>query len=699
MMHSNKINIKRGLIKIICCIIAAVSALSAFPNTVFAFSYYEKIYEAEGETYSEVYAEKLDRIFNGEVSLFSDCDDLFRLGDSLDVTKRYCVAGKLYGWQCYIYAQAIYYYLFGEIPAGGDGVSGYFNESRILLTNEIEVSYEMFRQAGVGFGAYIRTTGNTDGSFNGSNGHSMIVLSYDEDYISLLEANVDGNGLIRISKCSWDSFKKSYVTKRRICHIIQYRPQIQEVLFSIHTDREEYACGDTVNITWDRIAECDEYLVEISHDGNEPEKYHTATQTSLSFGVKETGEYSIKISAFSGEEIIRTCRTSLAVEKKAGTRLTAVYNSAMGADLRFRETEDATHYVIMRKYQGIWSDIKICEVSELESSAGVLRYIDTEVQTQYGKGYIYTVRAASEEDLFTYDSNGLPLYRLEKPVILKAETLEDGTARVKWKKADAHGYELQYSSDSGKTWTSAGFSSDTEMTIRGLSAGEKVVFRIRCFKDNTDRGRVYSQYSEWMRAIQTESFAPVLLKVYNSAKGADVRWELDETDHDYVIMRKDNGVWYDVCEIHADEAEKQDGFYRYIDEEVAQDYGNGYIYSVAVRNKDRTLCYDATGLALYRLEVPVIRSAALSYAESGQWQIIISWNKVDAHGYEVQYSRDNGANWEKVSFTEDTYCIVDGSGSAEGIVFRVRCNKTNNDRGTTWSQYSSWKRPVVTGEN
>lgn len=169
-------------------------------------------------------AAKLDNVFKGTISLFSNTSSKYPLGTYLDNSYAYKIAnGALTGWQCYIYAQAVYYYLFEDIPYHGDGLSGYWKNSKKVLNNLTSVSYDQFLNAGVGCGAYVRTTSNADGSYSGSSGHSMIVLSYDSKNLTVLEGNADGNGLIRVTRYTWSEFNYHQLTKksRRISHIVQ----------------------------------------------------------------------------------------------------------------------------------------------------------------------------------------------------------------------------------------------------------------------------------------------------------------------------------------------------------------------------------------------------------------------------------------------------------------------------------------------
>ena len=179
---------------------------------------------AKGSDYSTAYASKLDDIFQGRVPLFTSTSSTFALGQSIDNSEWYTVGGALKGKQCYIYSQAVYYYLFGDIVYHGNGLgAAYWKDSKMILSNRSSASYSSFKNAGVGFGAYIRTTSNSDGSFNAGVGHSMIVLEYDTNGITYLAGNANGSGLIRITTETWSEFNTSqlYNKGRRICHVVQ----------------------------------------------------------------------------------------------------------------------------------------------------------------------------------------------------------------------------------------------------------------------------------------------------------------------------------------------------------------------------------------------------------------------------------------------------------------------------------------------
>ena len=189
--------------------------------------------------------------------------------------------------------------------------------------------------------------------------------------------------------------------------------------------------------------------------------------------------------------------------------------------------------------------------------------------------------------------------------------------------------------------------------------------------------------------------APKLVAIYNSAKGADIRWVPQNGVKTYYIMRKLNGVWSVAAAVSASSLTKEGGNYKYIDTSVALNYGQGYIYSVAVaKDSSGTPLYDKRGLPLYRLKQPTITSVTAK----GNGVVEVKWTKENCQGYEVQYSDNNGSNWKKAKEVTPGTVVsqkIDGLKKGTTYVFRIRCQKTNKDRGRTWSQYSAWKKCVV----
>lgn len=163
---------------------------------------------AAGLESSEGYA----AVLSGSVGLYSDIgctkEVLAAPGSSAVAPgKTYYIkersSGKVFsGSSCYIYANAVYNTLFGDVPY--HGYSDTWQQSACVASAKKSVSYADFAAWGVQPGALLRTTGNSDGTYNGDKGHSVILLSYDRDAVRYLEGNGDGRGLIRTVERSWD---------------------------------------------------------------------------------------------------------------------------------------------------------------------------------------------------------------------------------------------------------------------------------------------------------------------------------------------------------------------------------------------------------------------------------------------------------------------------------------------------------------
>lgn len=167
-------------------------------------------------TASEALAETLNKIFDGDASIYADKTCTIPVDTYLGtspvknngVSMHVGPEGEAYlnrGTSCYIYANGVYYTLFGEVTGGGEPGE---NSEMLHLTGSRSPSYERFKTWGVrqGVGALIRASG-----------HSMIVLDYDEDTITILDGNSDGRGRISICTRSWEKFADYFY----ISYIIQ----------------------------------------------------------------------------------------------------------------------------------------------------------------------------------------------------------------------------------------------------------------------------------------------------------------------------------------------------------------------------------------------------------------------------------------------------------------------------------------------
>lgn len=139
-------------------------------------------------------AGKLDKMFAGNIGLYKDRKKT-KLVDAALGTRNvpnngvYQYWGERAGTSCFAYANAFYATFYdGTYPHGSLGG----NHEKVKATGTI--SYENFVKWGVRADAavYIRE-GN----------HSIVVLQYDEQYITYVDGNGDAKGLIALRKEAW----------------------------------------------------------------------------------------------------------------------------------------------------------------------------------------------------------------------------------------------------------------------------------------------------------------------------------------------------------------------------------------------------------------------------------------------------------------------------------------------------------------
>jgi len=121
------------------------------------------------------------------------------------------------GTSCWIYANGVYFALFGE--ATGCGTPGENSELLDLkVTANRNFSFSNFQAWGIrpGVGTLIRTRC----------GHSVIVLDYDEERLTILDGNGNGKGLVAIRVITWDrmSFRARYAIQVKDAYFEELYP-------------------------------------------------------------------------------------------------------------------------------------------------------------------------------------------------------------------------------------------------------------------------------------------------------------------------------------------------------------------------------------------------------------------------------------------------------------------------------------------
>ena len=195
--------------------------------------------DAYDYTSSPALAKKLTQVFEGKIGLYTSSKFTKQVYAPLGCSKltgrnHYYIKGNATGaanngWQCYIYANAVYNTLYNEWVGRGTSLKN----SKVVIKGGSTFSYSQFVKAGVKVGAYVRTTGNKNGSYSGSVAHSFVILGYNENVVTYIEGNADGRGLVRVTKSSWKELNKAQTTGRGryICHVVQPTDQYYNSLY------------------------------------------------------------------------------------------------------------------------------------------------------------------------------------------------------------------------------------------------------------------------------------------------------------------------------------------------------------------------------------------------------------------------------------------------------------------------------------
>lgn len=201
-----------GILTICIALSLATPVFAALPGGTGVVTSPSAVSGSEFSSKSSI-AKKLNKMFAGDIGLYADKAKT-KLVDAALGTRNVPNNGKYQYWanghagtSCFAYANA-FYGKFYDGFSPHDSVNG--NHQRVKATGKI--SYQNFVKWGVRDDAavYIRE-GN----------HSVIVLHYDENYITYVDGNGDGKGLIALRKEAWKRGSGSNLYNSRPSLIVQ----------------------------------------------------------------------------------------------------------------------------------------------------------------------------------------------------------------------------------------------------------------------------------------------------------------------------------------------------------------------------------------------------------------------------------------------------------------------------------------------
>ena len=189
---------------------------------------------ANGSDYADgraTLAAKLNEIINGDIDIYtnSSCTNEMSMPLGFSFTNymntpfyvKSNATGTVSGayYQCFAYANAVYNKLCGEWVGSGAP----FSNSSVVLSGGNHMTYDRLKNAGVRCGAYLRSTGNSDGSYNGNNGHSIVILAYDSSTVTFINGNWTDAHKVLIVNVTYSQFDQYILSGmgRYLCHIVQ----------------------------------------------------------------------------------------------------------------------------------------------------------------------------------------------------------------------------------------------------------------------------------------------------------------------------------------------------------------------------------------------------------------------------------------------------------------------------------------------
>lgn len=248
--------------KLSALFISVLLIISVFSIPANAWVQYTKPNEVKGSDYTDnaAFAKALDDLFAGDIDLYKDSkrtkEVSMPLGFRVSMNDPYYMYStskgtQTYGWTCFIYSNGAFNKLFGEYVHRGTGLKNCYIA---VGKGASKMTYDLLKNADIKAGAYIRTSPKSDGSYYGEDGHSMIILGYDKTYITYLEGNGDGKGLVRVTKRTYAEFNSAQLTGRgrKITHIVQPTEEWFNTLYPDGPEVYSYTvsynlCGGTGN--------------------------------------------------------------------------------------------------------------------------------------------------------------------------------------------------------------------------------------------------------------------------------------------------------------------------------------------------------------------------------------------------------------------------------------------------------------------
>ena len=229
-------------------------------------------------------------------------------------------------------------------------------------------------------------------------------------------------------------------------------------------------------------------------------KHYTVTYPSSS---KNPGTYTVTV-RLKGAYAYGTVKLQYKIVLNK-SKITALYNSDNGIDVRWNKVNGATGYKVFRKRPG-----EGAKMFALIKNGNTVQCFDTAVKTgNWGKTFRYYVRPVNGSYVGDACDEAV-VRRVAKMKFTSYKSSAAGAVSLKWAVAQgtnhADGYEVQYAYSNadllGMTGTFAKVTvsgkNNLSRTIKSLKSGKTCYLRIRAYAFNTEakNSKSYSKYSD-----------------------------------------------------------------------------------------------------------------------------------------------------------------------------------------------------------
>jgi predicted phage tail protein len=322
-----------------------------------------------------------------------------------------------------------------------------------------------------------------------------------------------------------------------------------------------------------------------------------------------------------------------------------------------------------------------------------------------GTSYVFQVAATNAAGTGTYSAASSSVAPVATPGTPASLSGVAGNAQValSWTAPTSDGgsaltdYIVQYSSNSGSTWTTFadGTTTSTNATVTGLTNGTSYTFRVAAM--NVAGAGTYSSASSAVTPLTTPGTPTGATAVVGNAQ-INLSWTAPTSDGgsaltDYIVEYSSNSgsTW----------AAFADGTSTATSATVpGLTNGTSYTFRVAAVNGLGAGSYSTASNAVTAASTPGVPTGVSG--TRGNTQVAVTWSAPASNGgsaisdYIVQYSSNSGSTWTTFSDGTSTTTSATVTGLANGTGYTFRVAAVNAIGTGTYSSASSAVTPATT---